>query len=435
MEEGCALRPALSRLWAARSDRPARYGPAVVEPEPGRAIVVGGYVNGLGVLRALAARGVRTAVPRTQPYDIAHRSRWCVGDAAVAELGAHPDALAEALLARAPRWRGAVVYPTNDEALAALALHRDQLSSWYRLASPPQEVAGYLLDKRLMRTAAEAVGAKLPVRYGAASAATAALEVLRFPVLVKPSASHRFASAFGAKLFTARDRAELRQCVRRVEEASLPADVVDFVPGDDSEIHAYCTYLDRHGEPGPGLLVRKLRQSPPLFGVARAAEIVRDVPGLRELTVELARRIGLHGIAVAEFKRDPRDGVFRFIEINGRAVVYNALTRRAGLDLAALAFAEAVEGAPARVAPHDWPGIWVNLHADLLYATLRREVEPVGVGALLAGYRRPMLEAVWSSRDPAPFLTQWGHTARDGVAALLGGRLGDVTADRNRLPF
>jgi glycerol-3-phosphate dehydrogenase len=46
------------------------------------AIVIGGYINGLGLVRALAARKVATAVITTQPYDIAQRSRWSCASAA-----------------------------------------------------------------------------------------------------------------------------------------------------------------------------------------------------------------------------------------------------------------------------------------------------------------------------------------------------------------
>ena len=45
---------------------------------PGQGVVVlGGYVNALGLVRALAARGIPTAVVSNKPFDIAHLSR-CV---------------------------------------------------------------------------------------------------------------------------------------------------------------------------------------------------------------------------------------------------------------------------------------------------------------------------------------------------------------------
>ena len=365
------------------------------------AVVLGGYVNGLGLVRSLGDRGVPAAVVTTQPFDIAHRSRYVDGHEGVEGLAERPGALADLLERRAPDWGGRVLLPTNDESLEALATHHGRLARHYRIESPP-EAAGYLLDKRRMAAAAEEVGADLPRRYGPADPATAERDDLRFPVLVKPLAAPRFAARFGVKVFEARARDELRACVARL--GGIEADVHDLVPGGDSHIYAHAIHLDARGEPSPGVTVRKLRQSPPHFGVARMAELPADPPpGLHELTVELARRIGQRGPAVAEFKRDPRDGSLRFIEVNGRSVVYNALLRRAGLDLAALAGG----GNGARTS--GWPGVWVNLHADLLHATLR---ERLPARELVAPYRRPRLDAVWSRTDPRPFIAQWSWTAR-----------------------
>jgi D-aspartate ligase len=241
-------------------------------------------------------------------------------------------------------------------------------------------------------------------------------------VVVKPDVPHRFRARFGCKLFAAGDREALGAAVARLGESGLRGEVFDCVPGGDAEIHAYCTYLDARGEPRGGVTVRKIRQAPPRFGVARVAEIVDDEPGLRESVVALLRRMGHHGMAAAEFKRDPRDGRFRFLEVNGRAVIYNALLRRGGLDLAALAWADRVERAPATATPRRWPGVWVNVHADLLYALLRRRDDGTSLRALVAPYRRPVLDAVWDATDPRPFVTQWLRTARDGAAATWARR-------------
>ena len=363
------------------------------------AVVIGGYVNALGVVRSLAARGVRVAVVTTQPFDIAQRSRFAVAHHPVP--GADPDALRALLDRRARDWEGWAIYPTNDEAVEALALHHDYLSSRYRVLSPPPEVARSFLDKALMQEAARAVGAELPRVYGSPD------EVERFPVLVKPLVGHRFAAEHGVKLRVARGRGEL--------EEREGMQIVDLVPGDDSRIYAHCTYIDASGEPRGALTIRKLRQSPPYFGVARVAAIPRTAPDLHELTVELLRRIGHRGPAAAEFKVDPRDGRPKFLEVNGRAVLYNALLRRGGLDLAGMAWAEHVEGRLSHARTRRWPGTWVNLHADLLYALLRRRDQRLGPLELARPYMRPLLEAVWSPSDPQPFLAQWRRTARTAM--------------------
>jgi predicted ATP-grasp superfamily ATP-dependent carboligase len=324
------------------------------------------------------------------------------------------------------------VFPTNDEALAALAPHIDRLSSTYRVIAPPSEIARYFLDKELMLGVASAAGVDVPRCYGPASHSTAARPDLRFPVIVKPNVGYRFFSRFGSKLFMAHDRAELECGVARLAEANLPGQVFDFVPGPDTLIHAYSTYIDARGEPRGGLTVHKLRQSPPFFGVARVAEVVEENPALREATVEIARRIGFRGMATAEFKRDTRDGCFRFLEINGRSVLYNGLLRRAGLDVAWLAWSEHVCGRTEAARANGWPGVWIHLHADLLYSLLYRRHDAVGLRDFVAPYGRPKTYAVWSARDPLPFLTQWSRSAGAGAAALLLGKHRELLADRTR---
>jgi predicted ATP-grasp superfamily ATP-dependent carboligase len=380
-------------------------------------------------VRALAAKGIETAVVTTKPYDIAHRSRWCAAHAAALDVEERPEQVVEVL----DRWRdtfaGWALLPANDGALAALALHHERLSSTFRVAASPWDITRTLLDKQSLGEAARAVGLDLPHCYGPAVPATTTLDGLRYPVIVKPNVGHLFFSRFGCKLFVAHDRSELETSIVRLTEAEMEGQVLDLVPGGDTAIYAYCTYVDARGNPCGGVTIRKVRQSPPLFGVSRVAEIVDDEPELRDATIAVARHVGHHGAIVAEFKRDARDGRFRFIEINARSVIYNALLRRAGLDLAALAWSDHVARRPVATQPTNWRGVWIHLHSDILYSLL---YDRLGAAELFAPYRRPKVYAVWSGADPLPFAAEWAYTARVGADALRNGSLGDLFADRAR---
>jgi len=396
--------------------------------------VIGGYINGLGVARALAALGIHTSVVRTAAFDIAHHSRAVASHDAALDVATRPESLLELLERRASDWSGAALFPACDEALSVLSRHRERLSADYRVLAPPWDVARHVLDKALLLQAARATGIRAPHYYGVANAATAALPGIRFPVIVKPFVSCEFQARFATKLFVAYDRPELERCVSRVAGAECACGVFDLVPGDDAQIYAYGTYVDTRGEPRAGVTIRKLRQSPPHFGVARVAELTDDQPGLREATIELLRQIGYHGIAVAEFKRDPRTGAFQFLEVNGRSTIYNGLLRRGGVDLSALAWADQVDGEPISAASNGWPGVWVNLHADLLYSALGRRLDPLSFSEFLAPYARPVTHAVWAARDPGPFLALWSRTLREGVATLARGADSPRLADRTRCP-
>lgn len=371
-------------------------------------IVVGGYINGLGLVRALAARGIPTAVITTKPYDIAHRSRYVVSHAAALDLDERPESLLELVDRRASEWAGWALLPSNDEALAALALHHDRLSSTHTVLAPPWEVAECFLDKGKMMKLAQSVGVSLPGFYG--SAAHPAVD-LRFPVLVKPVRGYQFAAQFGCKLFVAHDCAELDACVARATKANMPCLLYEYIPGSDASVYVYCVYVDAKGEPSEGLTMRKLRQSPPFFGVARVAEVVEHNAALRDATVEMAHRVGFRGMVETEFKRDERDGTFRFLEMNGRSILANALLRRAGLDTAWMAWADYVEGRPEPATPNGWPGVWVNLRADMAYSTIYRRQNPISLREFVSPYCRPTIEAVWSWRDPIPFVAQWAPIA------------------------
>jgi D-aspartate ligase len=298
----------------------------------------------------------------------------------------------------------------NDEALAAVAQSRNKLESVYPIIAPQNDSIQYFLDKERMLDAAQSIGIPTPRCYGRAVREAADCSDMSFPVIVKPLSGFRFQARFGCKVFVATSRSELKKAIARVEEARIPCQVYDIVPGPDSRVYCHCMYIDANGNLRADITWRKIRQSPPMFGVARVAEVVPNDARMQESTLEFLRQIRFRGIAVAEYKHDPRDGTFRILEINGRSILCNNLLRRAGVDLAGLAWSDYIERCPETARTQHWPGVWINLHADLLYSILRSRKENLALKDFLAPYRRPMIEAVWSARDPKPFLVEWGRT-------------------------
>jgi predicted ATP-grasp superfamily ATP-dependent carboligase len=379
-------------------------GPTV----PG-AVVVGGYANGLGVVRSLGGRGVPVAVIRTAGHDIAHLSRYAAESHWVPDVDRHPDALLDILEANARRWGGRVLIPTNDFALEVLAREKERLMASYRVPVPPWEVANRVLDKRLTREAAGKVGIDCPRALGFIQAGSTPPEVTEFPVLVKPVVGHRFAERMGKKLLVARNAAELDRAVDEARASGVSCEIQELIPGPDDFHYNYQTYRTPAGECVGDFSLRKLRQSPPFFGVARAAEPA-PAPELREPTHELLKRLEWQGFASASYKRDARTGRFVLIEVNGRCVQTHGVGRRAGIDYPFMIYSGAVREKPEGIQPNGWNGVWIHLHADLLYTAFYARAEGLDWGAFFASYRRPKTFAVWSARDPAPFFAQWSGT-------------------------
>ena len=57
------------------------------------AIIVGGFVNGLGLVRALSAQNRKIIVITTTPHDIAHHSKYVSGFYHLSNLELLPEVL------------------------------------------------------------------------------------------------------------------------------------------------------------------------------------------------------------------------------------------------------------------------------------------------------------------------------------------------------
>ena len=381
--------------------------------EPG-AVVVGGYANAVGVVRALGECGIRVAVVLTMRQDIAHLSRHASEHHRVHDIGNDPDSLLDLLEGHASRWRGWSVIPTNDHALEILARESDRLRATYRLPFPPMEVTRRVLNKRLTRSAARKVGIEVPRSLGTMNGRVLRIQNGEYPVVVKPLEGHRFAERFGRKLFLVRDDAELETVAREIEPFGGECEIQELIPGPDNLHYDHQTYRTAQGDFEGDFMLRKLRQSPPFFGVARAAAPAW-VPELRDQTYELLRHLDWRGFASVCYKKDPRTGRFQLMEINGRCVLVHGLAKRAGMNIPLMIHSGALGGKPLGIRPNGWNGAWIHAHPDLLYTALHGRAEGIDWGAFWGSYARPRTFAVFSARDPIPFLAQWGHTMRSAL--------------------
>lgn len=399
------------------------------------AVVVGGSANGVGLVRSLAAGGVPVAVVRTSPEDIAHLSRCACSSHEALELDRRPEVLIDLLEGRAREWGGWALFPSNDDALEVLSRAHDRLSRIYRLTMPSWDVTRRVLDKELTYEAAREVGLETPACYGPATLAGIGERGYEYPLLVKPSVGHVFYRRFGRKLFLARDPAELRSAVERVEAAGIRCQLFEYVPGSDHDVYEYQLYMDGREDPRGEFAVRKLRQSPPFFGSSRAAR-PSAAPALHEPSVELLRRLEWRGIAEVTYKLDRRRDRFVLIEVNGRSFLTNGLARRAGINFGMLAYGERVLGErQVCVEPNGWHGTWLHLHADLLYSLLWHRQERLELREFRQSYAGPKTYAVWSRHDPKPFLAEWGRTARKAARAVLSRRERQEVTSRVQWPW
>ena len=113
--------------------------------------------------------------------------------------------------------------------------------------------------------------------------------------------------------------------------------VQDLIPGGDDELYTLGAYLSESLEPLGLFCGRKLIQTPPGIGTARLAEAVW-VDEVVDAGLHLLRALGCNGLSQVEFKRDPRDGKFKLMEVNPRLWQWHSLARASGVDLPLIAY-------------------------------------------------------------------------------------------------
>jgi D-aspartate ligase len=349
-----------------------------------------GWVNGLAAIRSLGRAGLRVLALDHRPWALGFSSRYAeriiTPDVAQDEEGfvALLRKLAEGFDAPAP------IFPTHDEHLRALSRRRADLEESYRFPFPSWDVLGPMFSKRHQLEAAERAGVAIPRTFHPRSPdeAAAAVDVTGYPVFLKPSSQLGFRALHARQGYVCSTAAELREAYETM--AAHEPMVQEFVPGGDEELYTLGSYVGMDGEVLGVFSGRKLRQTERGMGTARVG-VALWVDDVVDQGLALLRELGFHGISQVEFKRDPRSGEFKLMEVNARLWQWHGLAAACGVDLPVIAYEDLVgrRGPPRRM----------TSEGKRWAITLMNGAEP-------RFQRPPYVDAVFARDDLRPSWTQ-----------------------------
>lgn len=368
------------------------------------AILLGGLANALSVARSLGRNGIRVYV-LNDPTSHVRFSRYCRW-LSIPWKGNDERTWSDFLLSpRARKYHGAVLLACSDAGIRTIARNRDALAERFLLDESNPVAQLDMLNKLSTYERATAAGVPTP-RYWQVNRRQDLLDwkdQLVFPLIVKPLWSHLF--ALGGKFFWANDFNELLQRYQTVNQAGIEVMLVEKIPGPDTLLCSYYTYLDEHGTPLFHFTKRVIRRYPENMGEA-CCHITDWNPEVRDLSLKLFRAAGLRGLANAEFKRDQRDGQLKLIECNARFTAANCLVDECGFDLGMFVYNRAV-GRPQRSLTHyrRGVGLWYPLADFRAYLELRRQGK-ITFPQWLASLMHPSIVPHFRWHDPLPTL---GH--------------------------
>jgi predicted ATP-grasp superfamily ATP-dependent carboligase len=347
-----------------------------------------GWVNGLAAIRSLGRTGVPVIAVDHREFALGFRSGYAfpvlVPDPVEDEDGfvTAMRELGEALGRPAP------LFPTHDEYLNALSRHLHELSDRYRCPFPAWDVLEPLQSKRRQLETAAQIGIGVPRTLHPASAGEcrAAADEIGFPLLVKPSDNVLFKRLYRRQAFLCRDMDELE---RAYERASAYGPMVqEFVPGDADCLWTLGVYVAEDEEVLATFCGRKVKQTGDHVGTARVGEAVWDEEVV-DSGLRLLRELDFHGIAQVEWKRDPRDGELKLMEVNPRLWQWHGLSAACGADVTLAAY---------------WDLLGRRRGATRTYGCRRRWSISLLPGQAPLFERPPYTDAVFALDDPKPGL-------------------------------
>lgn len=373
--------------------------------------------NGLGVIRSLGMRSVPVIGAHHHLSGPGARSRYC-------EAVRCPDpnrdegALLAFLSDLAQRLgQRAVVFPTSDDYVRFLSRYRSALEEQFSLALAPAPAIDLVVDKRRTYEEARRLGVPVPA-FGSPQddvSLSRLAQGMAYPALIKPVMSHTGAKLISGKAIKAESAEELIEHYRRLSGSWGSLMVQEMIPGGDDHLWTLGAYISPQGRPLAVFSGRKLRQYPPRFGTCSLGECAWNLDVVK-IGLRLLKGIGYTGPTQVEFKRDPRDGQLKLVEINARTWLWHPLATDGEVDLAYVAYLDLIGQAPSRRVLGEPGARWLSLIADV--ASARRYIRwgELSWGGWLRSWKGVRKLDLLSLRDPLPFVSAvWGvirHKAR-----------------------
>ncbi len=300
-----------------------------------------------------------------------------------------------------------VVFPTHDATVEILAKNRELLNNYYRISIPKWSTTELAYNKILTYRLAKETDIPIPQTYFPRN-----IDELRdigrrieYPIIIKPAVMHKFYAKLKIKVYKAGNLQELVEMYTKACSIIEPSEIMiqEIIPGSPQELYSCCCFY-KQGTLIASCIGQRCRQIPMDFGKATTFVKSVDIPELRYYSDKLLSAIGYYGLAEVEFKRDPRDGIFKLLEINPRSWKWHTLAIKAGVDMPYLIYNDLV-GKGVDQSKKGRIGVkWIELYTDFYVALgeiIRGNLSPRDYVTSLRG---DIEFAVASRDDPLPFI-------------------------------
>lgn len=366
-------------------------------------IVLGGFIQGLSLVRSFAELGIPVYVANDQDC-IARYSKYCSKFLKSPEPD-YPELIGYLIdVAEKERLKDWLIIPTDDLQVENLSKNKSILEKYYKLLIPSQSDLYRIINKRNLLEVAESCGTNIPKTCYFDSIDKA--KDFRYPLLVKGNYGCSFFHEMHTKAFIVNYYQELKQVLDTIAKTTDIHDVMiqELIPSRKNEhVVSFTCFADK-GDIKSYWMGQKLRSRPIDNGTATLAESIMNKEILLQAT-PLIKTLQFSGVCEVEFMYDYRDNKWNLIEINPRTWKWVGLAKACGIDYAKMLYRYAYE------IEQDFPtsykvGVkWVDHFTDLVAGVKMIRAKRMTLTDYIKSYEGKVIPAIWSWKDPVPAMS------------------------------
>jgi len=289
-------------------------------------IILAAGPNGLGVVRSLYLEGVDCQIITLDKDDISHHSR--IPSVKMHIIGTTEKEQHQWLLDTLSKQpAGSVLIPTSDWFVTFLS-DNIALREKFSFVIPEQKLSEIIIDKAKETELVNKI-IPIPKTIQNIQSSEQLISQLSLPIIIKPR-SHKH-MVLDRKNIVISSQDELLQFFKQFGDKLSSVIAQEVIPGKDNQQWVCNCFFDENNDMVQAFTFNRLRLSPAHYGVTSYA-----ISTLNQDVIDLSRKLGkklkYSGPAMIEFKQDPRDLVYKYIEINPRLGMCNYFDTACGVN-------------------------------------------------------------------------------------------------------
>jgi len=301
-----------------------------------------------------------------------------------------------------------ILIPSGDSELLCISRNRDVLSKYFRFRVPDTDTVELLADKARFYSFCKKAGIPAPLTFvdPLPDNISKIAGEIEYPCLIKPYLRGKtWNEDFdNKKVLIANNADELVQLFRDVYINHPEILIQEIVPGPDSNLYFSHVYLSEELETLAIWTGRKIRQRPIHFGTSTMTETAW-VETVAEDSLEILRQLKCVGYASIEFKKDPRDGQYKVMEVTqGRTWYPHYLGFGAGINIPFIWYQDLLGNSQSDTTRAEEGIRWIDECRDPAASYDYWKCGELTFLDWVRSYRRVSISAFASLRDPSPLI-------------------------------